>query len=150
MSLPNEQPVTSPFTNAESAPELRSQRSGVWIVIIVALFAACVLGAAWITQVWNDPYRTLEPFPVAQYLDSHQSLLGARFQGKLRVEADLGWKDSIGKLMLFSSPSDSRPLAVLIPAAVAQDIYFTKGQVYQVELEVKEGGLIYANSLKKN
>jgi hypothetical protein len=37
-----------------------------------------------------------------------------------------------------------------VPAVVANDIYFTKGQTYTAEIEVKEGGLIYANSCQKN
>jgi len=37
----------------------------------------------------------------------------------------------------------------MIPPSLAQ-IYFTKGQTYEGELEVKEGGLIYANSIRKN
>lgn len=45
---------------------------------------------------------------------------------------------------------DNRPIAVMVPAVVANGIYFTKGQTYLAELEVKEGGLIYANSCKKN
>lgn len=60
------------------------------------------------------------------------------------MEADLGWKDGAGRLMLFSTADDPRPIAVLIPVAVAKDIYFTKGQTYITEIEVKEGGLIYA------
>jgi hypothetical protein len=38
---------------------------------------------------------------------------------------------------------------VMIPPSLAQ-IYFTKGQTYEGELEVTEGGLIYANSIRKN
>lgn len=98
----------------------------------------------------NDPYRTLEPFPVSKFLDSPRALLGSRFQGELRVEANLSYKDGVGRLMLFSTSDDSRPIAVMVPDAVGKDIYFTKGQTYMAELEVKEGGLIYANSCRKN
>ncbi len=75
---------------------------------------------------------------------------GSRFKGQLKVEADLGWKEGVGRLMLFSCPEDSRPIAVMIPAAVVNGMYFDKGQTYSAELEVKEGGLVYANSCKKN
>jgi hypothetical protein len=98
----------------------------------------------------NDPYRTLEIFPVSKYFDNYQSLAGSKYKGDFRVEADLGWKDGAGRLMLFSTTEDSRPVAVLIPASVANGIYFTKGPTYTAEVEVKEGGLIYANSFQKN
>ena len=42
--------------------------------------------------------------------------------------------------MLFSTADDPRPIAVFIPSAVGKDIYFTKGQTYIAEVEVKEGG----------
>lgn len=44
--------------------------------------------------------------------------------------------------MLFSTSDDSRRIAVLILASVAREIYFTKGQSYLAEIEVKEGELI--------
>jgi hypothetical protein len=98
----------------------------------------------------NDPYRTLETFPVSKYFDDYQGLAGSKYKADFRVEADLGWKDGAGRLMLFSTSDDSRPIAVMIPAAVANGIYFTKGQTYTAEVEVKEGGLIYADSFQKN
>lgn len=98
----------------------------------------------------KDPYRTLEAFPVAKYLENYRSMAGSRFKAQLRVEADLGWKEGIGRLMLFSSAEEPRPIAVMVPEAIGKSIYFTKGQTYQTELEVKEGGLIYANACRKN
>ena len=98
----------------------------------------------------NNPYRTLETFSVSKYLDNYQSLSGSKYKADFRVEADLGWKEGAGRLMLFSTTDDSRPIAVLIPASVATGIYFTKGQTYTAQVEVKEGGLIYADSFQKN
>lgn len=97
----------------------------------------------------NDPLRTLEVFPVTKYLEGYQALAGSKFRAELRVENDLGWKEGVGRLMAFSIRDSSHPVAVMIPSALAQT-YFTKGQNYVGELEVKEGGLIYANSLRKN
>lgn len=114
------------------------------------VLAIGVVSGIFVTSYLNDPYRTLEPFPVAKYFEGHRGVAGAKFKGELRVEADLGWKEGVGRLMLFSAEGDSRPIAVMIPAAVGKEIYFTKGQSYLSELEVKEGGLIYANSIRKN
>jgi len=51
--------------------------------------------------------------------------------------------------MVFALREDPRPIVVMIPASLAQT-YFTKGQSFEGELEVKEGGLVYANSIRKN
>jgi hypothetical protein len=144
--------VVSPF--AEEAATLptssRSQgRFTLWIVLGIAFVVIGAGGGILVAQRLNDPLRTLEKFPVAKYLDNYHALSGARFKGELRVEADLGWKENIGRLMVFSVVEDPRPIVVMIPAQFS-NIYFSKGQSFVAELEVKEGGLIYANSCRKN
>ncbi|MEM9399106.1 MAG: hypothetical protein AAF984_02760 [Verrucomicrobiota bacterium] len=146
--------VLSPFAeNQETYPQ-RAGGGGGKVILFIALglilLAGGSVGGIFLTQYLNDPYRNLEVFPVAKFLESPRALLGSRFQAELRVEANLSYKDGIGRLMLFSTNADSRPIAVMVPDAVGKDIYFTKGQTYLAELEVKEEGLIYANSCRKN
>ncbi|MDR0533577.1 MAG: hypothetical protein LBH01_06450 [Verrucomicrobiales bacterium] len=145
--------IASPFEHAEESiprPRKSNKKIFLWIGVVVIVLAIGVVGGIFLTRYLNDPYRTLESFPVAKFLDDYRALAGSRFKADLRVEADLGWKEGVGRLMLFSTSEDSRPVVVMIPAVIAKDIYFTKGQTYVAELEVKEGGLIYANSCRKN
>lgn len=145
--------LISPFEHAEASvePKRGSVRKVImWCVLGAILLAVGVIGGVVVTQTVNDPYRTLQVFPVAKYLDSPRALAGSKFKAELRVEADLAWKEEAGRLMLFSASDDSRRLAVLIPSSVAREVYFTKGQTYLAEIEVKEGGLIHANSIRKN
>lgn len=151
--IDQQQKVVSPFAHTQAVVPTKKSKSGkiiIWIVVAIVLLGAGAFSGVLLTRYLNDPLRTLENFPVAKYLDSYRSLAGSRFKGQLRVEADLGWKDGTGRLMLFTCPEDNRPIAVMIPASVANGMYFDKGQTYLCELEVKEGGLIYANSCKKN
>jgi len=143
--------IISPFSDAESPSLQKKRKSGglLWIVVALVLLAVLAVGGFFLVRYLNDPLRTLEPFPVAKYMDSYKALAGSKFRGNLRVENDLGWKEGSGRLMVFSLREDSRPVVVMIPPSLAQ-IYFTKGQSYEGELEVKEGGLIYANSIRKN
>jgi hypothetical protein len=145
--------VISPFSDSEATVSRRKSRSGKLSLIISGGLILLLIGAViavFAMRYLDDPYRTLEAFPVSKYLDDYQSLAGSKYRANFRVEADLGWKEGAGRLMLFSTTDDSRPIAVLVPAAVANGIYFTKGQTYTAEIEVKEGGLIYANSFQKN
>lgn len=147
------QKVISPFAYTEAAVSPNKRSSGKLILVVstcLLLLMAGAVAGVYVMRYINDPYRTLENFPVSKYLDGYQALAGSKFKANFRVEADLGWKDGTGRLMLFSTTDDSRPIAVLIPAAIANGIYFTKGQTYTAEVEVKEGGLIYANSCQKN
>ncbi len=143
--------IISPFSDAES-PSFRgkSKRNlALWVVLGVIALLIIGVGAFFLARHLNDPLRTLEAFPVAKYIEGYKALAGSKFRGKLRVENDLGWKEGSGRLMVFSLQDDPRPIVVMIPPSLAQ-IYFTKGQSYEGELEVKEGGLIYANSIRKN
>jgi hypothetical protein len=145
--------VISPFAQSEATISQRKGGGGKLFLIIGVGLILVVIGAivaVFAMRYLDDPYRTLETFPVAKYLDDYHALAGSQYKANFRVEADLGWKEGAGRLMLFSTADDSRPIAVLIPATVANGIYFTKGQTYTAEVEVKEGGLIYANSFQKN
>jgi hypothetical protein len=145
--------VISPFAQNEATISQKKGGSGKLVLIIglgVLLLVGGAVAGIFVMRYVNNPYRTLEVFPVSKYLDDYKALAGSKFKANFRVEADLGWKDGAGRLMLFSTTEDSRPIAVLVPAAVSKGIYFTKGQTYLAEVEVKEGGLIYADSFQKN
>jgi hypothetical protein len=145
--------VISPFAHSEVTVR-RGKGSGGKVLLIIGISLILVVAGAvagvFVVRYVDDPYRTLEALPVSKYFDDYQSLAGSKYKADFRVEADLGWKEGAGRLMLFSTSDDSRPIAVLIPATVANGIYFTKGQTYTGEVEVKEGGLIYADSFQKN
>lgn len=144
-------PVISPFSDAESHvfQKRRKSRAALWVSSGIFLCVVAAIGGFFLIRYLNDPLRTLEPFPVAKYMESYKALAGSKFRSNLRVENDLGWKDGVGRLMVFSLREDPHPIVVMIPPSLAQ-VYFTKGQNYEGELEVKEGGLIYANSVRKN
>jgi hypothetical protein len=146
------QRIISPF--AQTTSTVASARSGnssslaLWIVS--GLLAFLILGASgyFTYKYLEDPYRTLEPFPMDKYLSDYRSMAGAKFKADLKVSADLGWKAETGRLMVFTMQNDSRALVVLIPPKLS-GIFFTKGQNYQVSLLVGEGGLVYADSCDK-
>jgi hypothetical protein len=146
-------PIISPFAQTTSTirpPQERARTSWpLWIVS--GVLALVILGNAgyFAYKYLTDPYRTLEPFSVDGYLTDFQPLTGGKFKADFKVVADLGWKENIGRLMVFTAPNDNRPVLVLIPSKLS-GIFFTKGQTYQVSLEVGEGGLIYADSCEKD
>ena len=145
--------VISPFAESEASISPKRPGGAKLYLLMGGAFLLIVVGAIialFAMRYLNDPYRTLEAFPVGKYLDNYQALAGSKYKADFRVEADLGWKEGAGRLMLFSTQDDPRPIAVMVPASVGTGIYFTKGQTYTTEVEVKEGGLIYANSFQKN
>jgi hypothetical protein len=144
--------VVSPFaeTSATLPPVRRaSAKLYGWMTAAILMVAVGGIGGMLVARRLSDKLRTLDQFPVAKYLENYRSVAGAKFRGDLRVEADLGWKEGAGRLMVFTATEDTRPVVVFIPVHLS-NIYFSKGQAYRAELEVKEGGLIYANTCQKN
>jgi len=148
----DDSPIISPFAQTTSSIRPAVERakilSPLWIVS--ALLVILVLGNAgyFAHKYLSDPYRTLELFSSDKYLADFQPMLGGRFRADFKVVADLGWKENVGRLMVFTAPNDNRPILVLIPPKLS-GIFFSKGQTYQVALEVGEGGLINADSCDK-
>jgi len=116
--------------------------SGLLIVLIVGVIGYFTY------QYLENPYRTLEPFPLDKYLSDYRSMTGNKFKAELKVSADLGWTSETGRLMVFTLPNDNRSVVVLIPPKLS-GIYFTKGQNYQASLEVQQDGLVYADTCEK-
>jgi hypothetical protein len=145
--------VISPFAQTTSTIRPSLERTKIswplWIVSGVLVLVILGNGAYFAFKYLNDPYRRLEPFSVDKYLADFQPLAGSKFKADFKVVADLGWKENIGRLMVFTAPNDNRPILVMIPPKLS-GIFFTKGQTYQVSLEVGEGGLIYADSCEKD
>jgi hypothetical protein len=144
--------VVSPFADTEAVVSSRKdsgRRISLWLGAGAVVLVLGVLSAVFLTRYLNNPQRTLETFPVGKYLESSTAVAGLKFKADLRADADVGWKEGAGRLMLFTVPGDARPIAVMIPAGLSQ-IHFTKGQNYTATLEVREGGLIYATECRKN
>ena len=144
--------VISPFAQTTSTVQPRGGRGSgspaLWIVSSLLILVVVGIVGFFAYKYLSDPYRTLEPFPMDKYLADYRSMSGAKFKADLKVSADLGWKAETGRLMVFTVQNDNRPLVVMIPPTMG-GLFFEKGQTYQASLEVREGGLVYADSCEK-
>jgi hypothetical protein len=144
--------VISPFATTTSIVQKRGSGGGsswaLWLVTSLLILVIVGIVGYFSYKYLSDPYRTLEPFPMDKYLADYRSLTGAKFKADFKVSADLGWKADTGRLMVFTLENDSRPIVVLMPPKLG-GLFFEKGQNYLVSLEVREGGLVYADSCEK-
>jgi hypothetical protein len=144
--------VISPFARTTSTVQPTGGKGSgsmaLWIVSSLLVLVIVGVIGYFSYKYMADPYRTLEPFPMDKYLADYRSMTGAKFKADLKVSNDLGWKADTGRLMVFTTQNDSRPLVVLIPPRLG-GLFFEKGQNYQASLEVEDGGLVYADSCEK-
>ncbi len=144
--------IISPFAQT-TATVRRGGGSGsgslaLWIVSSLLVLVILGIVGYFTLQYLNDPYRTLEPFPMDKYLSDYHSMIGNKFKAELKVAASLNYQADSGRLMVFTLPDDSHPVVVLIPPKYS-GLYFTKGQNYQASVEVQQDGTIYADSCEK-
>lgn len=150
------QRIISPFAQTTSTVQTARGNSsppwGLWIVSGLVVIVLLGVGAFFTMRYLNDPYRTLPDFSADKYLSDYRSMAGIKFKADLKVANDLGYEKGVGRLMVFTIDSNNdqhgRSVVVLIPPKL-EGIFFTKGQDYQVSLEVGDGGLIYADTCEK-
>jgi len=143
--------IISPFAQTTSTVRRGSGGgSGLALWIVSSLLVIVIVGiVAFFTYKYlEDPYRTLEPFPMDKYLSDYRSMMGNKYKADLKVSASIDYQAETGRLMVFTLPDDSRALVVLIPPKLS-GLYFSKGQNYQASLEVQQDGTVYADTCEK-
>ncbi|QIF02440.1 hypothetical protein [Roseimicrobium sp. ORNL1] len=144
------QSVTPPFAHYQAG--LQARRSGVNPAIWAvggALGVLLLLAAGYyVMNYTRDEFRTLNRFPVEEFMADYERVLGSRFKANVVVDAELGGTMSEGRLYSFREESTQKNLAVVVPPDQNQ-MMFVKGQTYTAELEVGKGGIIYARRFQK-
>ena len=144
--------VISPFARTTSTVQPKggggSGSLALWIVSSLLILVIVGVVGYFAYQYLSDPYRTLKPFPMDTYLSDYRSMTGVKFKADLKVSAVLGTPADSGRLLVFTFLNDNRSLVVLIPPKM-NGLYFEKGENYQLSLDVREGGLVYADSCEK-
>jgi hypothetical protein len=144
--------VISPFARTTSTVQPKggggSGALALWIVSSLLVLMIVGIVGYFCYQYLNDPFRTLKAFPMDTYLSDYRSMSGVKFKADLKVSAVLGTPSGTGRLLVFTFQNDNRNLVVLIPPKM-DGIYFEKGENYLLSLDVREGGLVYADSCEK-
>jgi len=124
-----------------------SSASPLWIGIAVVGFAA-VLGAGHFFQRGvADPFRTMTPLPVQDYLENSNSLRGNSYKLDGTIGSQIHAVDGVGRLYSVGLPGGEM-LAVFVPPDFNQ-INIERGQRYVFKLEVNPKGLLLARDVKK-
>lgn len=124
------------------SPRLRSTQSAGHrlVACLVFLLAGLATGCGGPTH---------EPFPVAPYLESPDNLQGNRYTLDAEIDAQLEWKEGVGRLLSvrpLSGDADTR-LPVFIADSLEANLLVA--QRYRLELTVRRRGLLHVNSLRK-
>lgn len=118
--------------------------SALLILVTVALIGKFLLGRL------GDPYRTVPTLDVATYLENSDALRGNVYKIEARIDSALAWSPLRGRLFSVETlDPPSALLPVLVPSNLSA-INVQKGQVFEMQLEVIEHGILVARDMRKS
>jgi hypothetical protein len=94
----------------------------------------------------QDPYRTISPFPVKDYLENASSLRGNTYRLEAQVDKTLEVGHDSARLLAVESGGDMLPL--LVPAKL-NGMNIERGQKLHFKVQINEKGLVVASDIRK-
>jgi hypothetical protein len=88
-----------------------------------------------------------EPFPVRAFLSAPDNLLGNRYELEAEIDAQLNWREGLGRIIAVRTLRDSARLPIFISDSMNANLLVA--QRYRFEVSVRKGGLLYVENLKK-
>jgi hypothetical protein len=119
----------------------------VWVLLAAVLILAAIAGGYLLFGKASDPFRTLSPLPVADYLQNSNSLRGNVYKIEGTVTQALQWSPTGGRL--FSVEVGNDVLPVLVPPGF-NSVNIERGQRFNMKIEVGDRGVLRALDVKKS
>ncbi len=91
--------------------------------------------------------RSGEPFPVHAFLSAPDNLQGNRYELEAEIDAQLNWREGVGRLISVRTLRGDARLPVFIADSMKANLLVA--QRYRFEVTVRKGGLLYVERLQK-
>ncbi len=119
------------------------------MLIAVVLLMAAVAGGYFIYGRVSDPYRTMTPLPVRDYLENSNSMRGNTYKMEATIESSIEVSRSGGRLFSVNVVSENSLVPVLVPPQF-NHVNIERGQRYFFKIEVGEKGVLRAQDVRKS
>ena len=117
-----------------------------WLIAILVLLVIAIGGGYFLFNKVSDPFRTLAPLPISDYLENSSSLRGNVYRVTGTIDNQLAWSPTKGRLFSIDVGKDVLP--ILIPAKF-NSINVQKNQQFAFELTVADQGVLEVQDVKK-
>jgi hypothetical protein len=117
------------------------------MLMVVVLVLAALAGGYFLFGRASDPYRTLTPLPIQDYLQNSNSLRGNVYKLDATIGQSLQWSPTVGRL--FSVETNGEVLPVLVPPQF-NSVNIERGQKFFFKVEVGDHGILRADDVKKS
>jgi hypothetical protein len=128
-----------------------SSTNPLWLILAAVIALAAIAGGYALYGKASDPYRTMTPLPVQDYLDNANSLRGNSYKLDAIVSKSLDWSPTAGRLYSVDLSSDPKSdvLPILIPPQF-NHVNIERGQRFFFKIEVAEKGILRVQDVKKS
>ena len=116
-----------------------------WFAIVAIVVVGAIAGGWALKGTVSDPFRTLAPFPAADYLQNSNSLRGNVYKVDGVVGEQLGFSNNS---RLISVEVNGEPVSIIVPPEL-RDVNVQKGQRLLFKVEVGDKGILKALDVKK-
>ena len=118
----------------------------LWFAAAALLALGAIAGGFFVFNRSGDPYRTMTPLPVADYLENSNSLRGNTYKLDGTIAQAIEWSATAGRL--FSVEVGAEIVPILIPASLNK-INLDRGQRYYFKIQVGDKGVLTAEEVTK-
>ncbi|MGB0258346.1 MAG: hypothetical protein ACPGES_06840 [Coraliomargarita sp.] len=127
-------------------PLSRTKQTGSALPIVIGVIVL-IMAVGLYVGMKSDGASDLEPFPAKNYLESPGDFLGNTYALNAQIDSQLRWEKGVGRVLAVKVSGESTRIPVFVPDAIGANVH--KGQRYELEVLIEEGGLIYVEALRK-
>ncbi len=128
-------------------PLSRTKQTGSALPIVIGV-VVLIMAIGLYVGLKSNGASDLEPFPAKNYLESPGDFLGNSYALNAQIDSQLRWEKGVGRVLAVKVTGDSKTrIPVFVPDSIGANVH--KGQRYEMEVLIEEGGLIYVEALRK-
>lgn len=107
------------------------------LILCGILLAACGQGN----------FSGLEDLPVDDYVKKPGNFLGNTYLLSVQIDSQIQWEEGVGRILAVEPEGVASRIPVFVPDAIEQNLHV--GQRYEMRANIRKGGLIYVEDLRK-
>ncbi|HKK18817.1 MAG TPA: hypothetical protein VJ952_09080 [Opitutales bacterium] len=119
---------------------------GKLVIDCLRLFSLISLGV-FLSACGKGEFSSLEALPVDEYLKKPGNFLGNTYLISAQIDSQIKWEEGVGRILAVEAEGSSSRLPVFVPEGAGRNLYV--GQRYEMRANIREGGLIYVEDLRK-
>jgi hypothetical protein len=109
--------------------------------------AALLLSGILLSACERGNFSGLEALPVDAYVEKPGNFLGNTYLLSVQIDSQVEWEEGVGRILAVEAEGSTSRIPVFVPDAIEQNLHV--GQRYKMRANIRKGGLIYVEDLRK-